>query len=121
MSDDILTLEKVKEYAEALVIALSAKLEQRISEVEAQLDSREQQMANLIVGFGEQAVFIEALIAQLSFASEDEQKSFHRTVADSRKEMLKVMQEASRGSMEPENQGLAAAIDDVATAKSSDS
>lgn len=121
MSEEFLTLDQLKEYTETLVVSLASRLEERISELEKQIDSREQQMANLIVGFGEQAVFIEALIAQLTFATEDEQKSFHRTVAESRREMLKVMQEGARGVLGPEDQGLASAIDNLAESKSSDS
>ena len=39
------------------------------------IEAFEKQIATLVIGFGVQAVFLEALLAQLSFATEDEQKA----------------------------------------------
>jgi len=84
------------------------------------MESLEKQIATLVVGFGEQAVFLEALLAQLSFASEQQQKAFQENVSTARREMLKVMKDGSEALVAREDERLASALSDVVDSKSSD-
>jgi hypothetical protein len=104
-----------------LMMALSDKFETRLQEMEKAVDNVEKQIATLIVGYGEQAVFMEALIAQINFASPDAQKAFTDNVSENRKKMFQVMKEGASGILGPENQDLASAIEDVAGQKLFDS
>jgi hypothetical protein len=104
-----------------LMMALSDKFETRLQEMEKAVDNVEKQIATLIVGYGEQAVFMEALIAQINFASPEAQKAFTDNVSENRKKMFQVMKEGASGILGPENQDLASAIEDVAGQKLFDS
>lgn len=104
-----------------LMMALSDKFESRLQEMEKAVDNVEKQIATLIVGYGEQAVFMEALIAQINFASPEAQKAFTDNVSENRKKMFQVMKEGASGILGPENKDLASAIEDVAGQKLFDS
>ena len=95
-------------------------MNERFQDIEEKVENFEKQIATLVVGFGEQAVFLEALLSQLAFATEEEQRAFQQSVNESRKQMLKVMQDGSETLVASENEGLASAIDDVVKSKSSD-
>jgi len=90
----------------------------RIQELESNIESLEKQVATLIVGYGEQAVFMEALVAQLAFATEDQRKTFNDDLSNARKEMLKVMSDASKDLLARDNQGVASAVADLAEQQS---
>ena len=96
------------------------EVEGEVEEVEEKIEGFEKQIATLVVGFGEQAVFLEALLSQLAFATEEEQRAFQTSVNESRKQMLKVMQDGSETLVASQDQGLASAINDVVATKSSD-
>jgi len=78
-----------------LILALAANFDEKLAKLDEKMESYEKQIATLVVGFGEQAVFIEALLAQMQFNSEDAQKLFHETLSNSRKQMLQIMKEGS--------------------------
>lgn len=111
----------LKSYFEEIIVAISSSINSRFQEIEERIESFEKQIATLVVGFGEQAVFLEALLAQLSFASEEQQKAFHQNVNQARKDMLKVMQDGSKTIVAQQDEDLASAIDDVVESKLSDS
>lgn len=96
------------------ITGLQAQIDYRITEIEKNQEMLEQQMATLIVGYGEQASFVEALTAQLAFASEDAKKAFHDTLNTARKNMLQVMKDASEQILGEQNQRLATAVSDLA-------
>jgi hypothetical protein len=116
-----LSIEGLKSYFEEVIIALSAKTDESIKEIDAKIESMEKQIATLVIGFGEQAVFLEALLAQISFATEDQQRTFQENVNNARREMLKVMQDGSKTLVAEQDERLASAIDDVVESKLSDS
>lgn len=118
--DQIFTNDQLKEYVESLFVTLSQMLDERFEEVDKKVEAFEKQIATLVIGFGEQAVFLEALLAQLSFASEEEQKTFQTNVGEARKQMLKVMKDGSENLVAGQNERLAEAINDVVDSKSSD-
>jgi hypothetical protein len=97
-----------------LVTGLQATIFQRIEELEQTVESVEKQLATLIVAYGEQAAFIEALTGQLAFASDDARKMFHETLNKTRNEMLQVMKDESKNFLGDENPDLAATISDLA-------
>lgn len=133
MSDDNLTSDiindssadsdavSLKRYVEDIFISFSRLTDSKFAEFDKKIESLEKQIATLVVGFGEQAVFLEALLAQLSFASEEQQKAFQENVSTARREMLKVMKDGSETLVAREDERLASAINDVVDSKSSNS
>jgi hypothetical protein len=111
---------ELKRYIEDIFISFSRLTDSKFAEFDKKLESLEKQIATLVVGFGEQAVFLEALLAQLSFASDEEQKAFQQNVATARREMFKVMKDGSETLVAREDERLASAITDVVDSKSSD-
>ena len=122
-SDDTASVSdgaELKRYIEDIFISFSRLTDSKFAEFDKKLESLEKQIATLVVGFGEQAVFLEALLAQLSFASDEEQKAFQQNVATARREMFKVMKDGSETLVAREDERLASAITDVVDSKSSD-
>ena len=113
-------ISELRDEVHQVILALSDKFESRLQEVEKAVEDVEKQIATLIIGYGEQAVFMEALIAQIRFASPDAQKAFSDNLAESRKSMLNIMKEGASGILAPENQDLASAIEDVVNQKLTD-
>jgi hypothetical protein len=120
-SQEILSTDQLREYFESIILSLTEHSSTRFFELENKIESMEKQIATLVIGFGEQAVFLEALLAQIAFASEDQQKSFQNNVNQARREMLKVMQDGAKTVVAREDERLAAAINDVVESKSFDS
>lgn len=119
-SDSLFNVEQLKTYVESLFVNFSKMIDEKFEEVDKKIESFEKQIATLVIGFGEQAVFLEALLAQLAFSTEEEQKTFQNNVNESRKQMLKVMKDGSKNLVAGENERLAEAINDVVDSKSSD-
>lgn len=103
-----------------VLLALASKMEERLSDYESRLESIDKQIATLVIGFGEQAVFMDALIANLSFATPEAQDAFHKSVADSRRQMLEIMKEGADGLLASSDPDLAAAIVNMADEKLSE-
>jgi hypothetical protein len=115
-----ITLESLSNQTQEILIALSARIEGRFQDMEQVIEKLEKQIATLILGFGEQAVNMEGLLAQVRFATPDAQKSFMDTIAHSRKQMLQVMKEGAGGLLAGESPGVASALEDLASKKLSD-
>jgi hypothetical protein len=115
-----LSIESLKSQFEEIIIALSARIESRFQETEQVIEKLEKQIATLILGFGEQAVNMEGLLAQLRFSSADAQKAFMDTISESRKQMLQVMKEGAGDLLAGESPGVASALEDLAAEKLSD-
>ncbi len=99
---------------------LNKTVEQSFSDLNNRVESLEKQMATLVLAFGEQAVFMEALISQIAFASQEAQQSFHETLKDARKSMLEVMKDGGQNVVAPSDPILGQAIVDMASEKLSD-
>ena len=99
---------------------IKAQLIDRVATMEESLEKMEKQVATLILGYGEQAVFMEALVAQIAFASDDARRTFQEDVTRARKQMLEVMNDASKGFLADDDTGVAAALGDLAERKLSD-
>lgn len=112
--------QNLKRYIEDIFISFSRLTDSKFDDVDKKIESLEKQIATLVVGFGEQAVFLEALLAQLSFASEEQQKAFQDNVSHARREMLKVMKDGSETLVASEDERLASALSDVVDSKSLD-
>jgi hypothetical protein len=115
-----ITLVSFINQTQETLISLSARIEGRFQDMEQVIEKLEKQIATLILGFGEQAVNMEGLLAQVRFATPDAQKSFMDTIAHSRKQMLQVMKEGAGGLLAGESPGVASALEDLATEKLSD-
>ena len=102
---------------EVILTSMAEKIEERLREMDKSIESIEQQIATMVVGYGEQAVFMEALIGQINFAAPEAQKVFTYTLARSRREMLKVMKEGANGFLVGDDEGLSTAIKDVVDKK----
>lgn len=109
-----------KEQIDQVLMVMASKMEERLQEVESKLESLDKQIATLVVGFGEQAVFMDALIAQMAFGTPEAQKAFHDTIAESRKRMLQIMKEGSDAFLATSSPGLADAVTELAEQKLSD-
>lgn len=106
---------------ESIILAVANKMDERLNEYELRIDQIEKQIASLVVGFGEQAVFMEALLSQVAFNSDEARKAFNDSLAESRKQMLTIMKEGANdflGSTDPE---LASAVESLASEKLSNS
>ena len=110
----------LREHVEQLMVALADKFESRLQDCEKLIETLEKQLAQMIVGYGEQAVFMEALIAQINFASPEAQKAFTANVSENRRRMFQAMKEGAPGILGPENEDLASAITNLADQKLSD-
>jgi len=100
--------------------ALNKTVQNSFSDLDNRIESLEKQMATLVLAYGEQAVFMEALISQISFASEQAQKSFHETLKEARKSMLEVMKDGAENLVAPSDPVLGQAIVNMASEKLSD-
>jgi hypothetical protein len=121
LNQDIDSLSLLRKDMENLFVLMSDRFEARLQEVESAIEDVEKQVATLVIGYGEQAVFMEALIAQLAFSSPEAQKAFTANVSENRKKMFEAMKEGAPGILGPENEDLASAITNLADQKLSDS
>ena len=99
---------------------LNQTVQASFSELDNRVESLEKQMATLVLAYGEQAVFMEALISQISFASEQAQQSFHETLKEARKSMLEVMKDGAQTLVAPSDTVVGQAIVNMASEKLSD-
>jgi hypothetical protein len=106
-----------KDFLESVLVSINAQNQVRFSELEEKIEKIEQQIATLTLAYGETAVFLEALVGQLAFASEDQQKNFHSTLSESRKSMLEVMQSAAQGFLGDESPVIGSTLSDLAEQK----
>jgi hypothetical protein len=109
-----------KKIIEDIIVAINAQNQIRFAEYDQKIEKIEQQLATLVLAYGETAVFLEALVGQIAFASEDAQKSFHESLSQSRKSMLEVMQSAADGFLGDEDPVIGAAISDLVEKKLSE-
>lgn len=100
---------------------LSKEVTSLCKELEQRVEAMEKQIATLVLAYGEQAVFMEALIGQIAFSSDEAQKSFHETLKNARKSMLEVMKDGSQTFVAGSDQKLGEAIGNMASEKLSDS
>lgn len=89
----------------------------KISEIDQRVESLEKQFADLIIGYGEQAVFMEALVAQLAFATDDQRAAFNNSLSEARQKMIEVMRDVSATDLASENPNVASAVEDLAQQK----
>ena len=118
---DAATAEFITKLFQDVAQGIYTQLVEKVSTLEQSVESMEKQIATLVVGYGEQAVFMEALVAQIAFASNEARSQFYEDVKNGRKEMLEVMQSASKTILADTDPNLATAVADVANAKLSDS
>jgi hypothetical protein len=121
LNQDIDSVSLLRKDMENLFVLMSDRFEARLQEVESAIEDVEKQVATLVIGYGEQAVFMEALIAQLAFSSPEAQKAFTANVSENRKKMFEAMKEGAPGILGPENEDLASAITNLADQKLFDS
>jgi hypothetical protein len=114
-------IEELRKSFNQIIVALAAKFDSKLDEMDTVMQSYEKQMAVLATGFAEQAVFIEALIGQINFGSVEERRVFHDNVSEARKKMFEIMKEGANGVVANDNPRLASAIEDVVDSKSSGS
>lgn len=99
---------------------LSKEVISKFHELEEKIENVEKQVATLVLAYGEQAVFMEALIGQIAFSSEEAQKSFHQTLKEARKSMLEVMKDGSEAFVAGGDKVVGETISDLASKKLSD-
>jgi len=102
---------------ESIILAVAQKMDQTLSQYDLRLEQIEKQIATLVVGFGEQAVFMEALISQVAFSTDEARKAFNDTMNESRKQMLTIMKEGADEFLGSTDPNLASAVEELATEK----
>ncbi|MDA0763718.1 MAG: hypothetical protein O3A39_04715 [Proteobacteria bacterium] len=112
-------IELLRKTINDLVLALAAQFDNKIEALDKVMETYEKQIATLATGFAEQAVFIEALLGQLNFTSDESKKNFHNSVHEARQKMFQIMKEGANGIVADENPRLASAVEDVVDSKSS--
>jgi len=114
------TFSGLKSTLDSMLEVLNENVKNSLSNLNTRVESLEKQMATLVLAYGEQAVFMEALVSQISFASEQAQKSFHETLKEARKSMLEVMKDGAQNLVVPSDPIVGQAIVDMASEKLSD-
>ncbi len=114
------SLDSIREEIQSIIISFAAKVDERIQHIESNIESIEKQIATLIIGFGEQAVNMDGLLANLNYASPEAQEAFMKTIAESRKRMLETMKAGANDLLARESQGVASALEDLAEQQLSD-
>ena len=119
MSDQINELndQDYRAQIESIILAVAQKMDQTLSQYDLRLEQIEKQIATLVVGFGEQAVFMEALISQVAFSTDEARKAFNDTMNESRKQMLTIMKEGADEFLGSTDPNLASAVEELATEK----
>jgi len=117
---ELTEIEFLRKSVNDIVMALAAQFDNKLEKIDQTMQAYEEQIAILSTGFAEQAVFIEALLAQLNFASEESKKLFHDSIQEARQKMFKIMKEGANGIVAEQNSRLASAIEDVVDSKSVD-
>lgn len=111
--------ELLRKDINGVVLALAAQFDSKLTKLDTTMESYEKQIAVLATGFAEQAVFIEALLGQLNFTTEESKKNFHDSLHTARQKMYSIMKEGANGIVANDNPRLASALEDVVDAKSS--
>jgi len=88
--------------------------EGQVKLVEARVEAIDKQIATLVVGYAEQAIFIDALMSQLEDESIDKQNAFKAKVQELRKEMMSVLDYTS-DVLEDRVTDLRESVEDMAT------
>lgn len=118
---DLTDIEILRKTVNDIVLSMANQFDIKIEKLDKTMESYEQQIATLATGFAEQAVFIEALLGQVNFASDKAKKNFHDSVHEARQKMFTIMKEGASGIVANDNPRLAAALEDVVDSKSSNS
>jgi len=117
---DQTTVDFLVKFFQDLMTSFVVKTEDRLVAVEDSVEALEKQVATLVLAYGEQAVFMEALVAQIAFATDEARSKFHEDINAARKSMLEVMRDASSGIMDDNNKNIAKPLADMAEQKLSD-
>lgn len=117
---DAATAELITKLFQDVAQGIYTQIVDKVATLETTVESLEKQLATLVVGYGEQAVFMEALVAQIAFASNEAKSQFYEDVKNGRREMLEVMQNASKTILADSDPDLASAVADVVSSKLSD-
>lgn len=113
------TVDFVLNFFKDTIDGIKSQFEDRIVQLSKDVEAIEKQIASLVVAYGEQAVFMEALVAQIAFASDEQREMFNKDVSEARKQMLDVMKNASEGFLADDDPQLAAAISGLVDEQSS--
>jgi hypothetical protein len=97
-----------------------AQVQDKLLTIEQNIEQIEKQIASLVLGYGEQAVFMEALVAQVTYSTDEARNKFHEDLNKARRQMLEVMQDASKEFLANDDQNIAATITEMVGEKLSD-
>lgn len=94
-----------------------AQVQDKVLKIEQNIEQIEKQIASLVLGYGEQAVFMEALVAQIAYSTDEARIKFHEDLNKARRQMLEVMQDASKEFLVDDDQNIATTITEMAGEK----
>lgn len=98
---------------------LYADIEQNLKEIVKKIEAYEDQVATIVLAYGEQAVVMEALTTQLNYATPEAQKAFTESLNEQRKKMMETLNAGAKGFVADKDPGIARAISDLVDKKSS--
>jgi predicted transcriptional regulator len=65
---------------------------EQLEHIDNRLEFIDKQIATLVIGYAEQAVFIESLMAEIEYETEEKQNRFKEHVAKLRNDMMEVLE-----------------------------
>lgn len=92
---------------------LYADIENHLKDIVDKIQAYEDQVATIVLAYGEQAVVMEALTTQLNYATPEAQKAFTETLNEQRKKMMETLNAGAKGFVADKDPGLARAISDL--------
>lgn len=98
---------------------LYTDIENQLKEIIKKIEDYEDQVATIVLAYGEQAVVMEALTTQLNYATPEAQKAFTETLNEQRKKMMETLNAGAKGFVADKDPGLARAISDLVDKESS--
>jgi len=87
-----------------------ADIETNLQDIVKKIEAYEDQVATIVLAYGEQAVVMEALTTQLNYATPEAQKAFTEALNEQRKKMMETLNEGAKGFVAAQDPGLARAI-----------
>jgi len=98
---------------------LYADIETQLKDIVKKIEDYEDQVATIVLAYGEQAVVMEALTTQLNYATPEAQKAFTETLNEQRKKMMETLNAGAKGFVADKDPGLARAIGHLVDKESS--
>ena len=116
-SSDQMNSDLIKTILSSLVDDIYKKLytdiEEHLKDIVKKIEAYEDQVATIVLAYGEQAVVMEALTTQLNYATPEAQKAFTESLNEQRKKMMETLNAGAKGFVADKDPGIARAISNL--------